>query len=295
MYNNLSELLTFSEDNGWPLWKTVLDGEMCHSGRTESEIFSKLGERYAVMRGAAEKALEKPLAIENGLIEGLASAQNAYAASGNTISGTLINTIMARALSCSETNASMGLICAAPTAGACGVLPAVLMTLSEKYALSERATLEALLVASGVGAVITQNASISGAEAGCQAECGAAASMAAAAAVYMAGGSARMSIHASSFALINCMGLICDPIAGLVQMPCAQRNASQAVSAVLSADLALAGMRCVIPADEVLEAMLRTGKQLPAQLKETALGGLAATATGKKLAKMFDPGGGGIA
>ena len=181
------------------------------------------------------------------------------------------------ALSCSEVNASMGKICAAPTAGACGILPSVLIGVGENLCLERLEILKALLTASGVGAIITKNATVSGAEGGCQAECGVAAAMAASAAVQMAGGSNEAAVHAAALALINCMGLVCDPVAGMVQAPCAQRNASQAVNAILSADLALAGMRSIVPPDEVVEAMLQVGRMLPPALRETGLGGIANT------------------
>ena len=174
-------------------------------------------------------------------------------------------------------------------AGACGILPAVLFGMREEYDLSRGELQLALLTASGVGAVITKNATVSGAEGGCQAECGVAAAMAASAAVFLANGTNEASIHAVAFALMNAMGLVCDPIAGLVQVPCAQRNASQAVNALVAADLALAGMRSVIPPDEVVEAMLKVGHMLPDALKETAQGGIAATPTGKRIAKRIFP------
>jgi L-serine dehydratase len=179
----------------------------------------------------------------------------------------------------------MGKICAAPTAGACGILPAVLISIEEKEKLPRSKALEGLLVASGIGAVIMKNATVAGAEGGCQAECGVAAAMAAAAAVHLKDGTNEMIGSAVAFALMNCMGLVCDPVAGLVQVPCAQRNASQAVNALLSADLALAGMKTLIPPDEVVEAMYRVGKLLPYQLKETALGGLAKTKTAQAITK----------
>ena len=192
--------------------------------------------------------------------------------------------MMARAISLSETNAAMGKICAAPTAGSCGILPAVLVTMEEEWNLSKRKILEGLLIASGIGAVVVKNATVAGAEGGCQAECGVAAAMAAAAVVYLAGGTCRQQAAAVSLALINVMGLVCDPIAGLVQIPCAQRNASQAVNAIVSADVALADTVCPVPADEAIEAMYRVGKQLPRELRETALGGIAESETGKRIA-----------
>ena len=279
MFDSIARLQERAKEHEMPLWQAVLETETDLTEQTEEKVFARLKERYEVMVRSAEKALDTPQPTLGGLIEGTAMAQNTYAATGG-ISGGFINKLMARALSCSEVNASMGKIVAAPTAGACGILPAVLMTVGEQYKSSERTILEALLLASGVGAVIMENATVSGAEGGCQAECGAAAAMSAAAAVYLAGGSAEQSASAVSIALMNVLGLACDPVAGLVQVPCAQRNASQAVNAVISADMALAGMRAIIPPDEMIVALLRVGRMLPTDLRETGKGGTAATPAG---------------
>lgn len=283
MYKNILELHSNAQVRGIPLHQIILENEMKLSSLTEEQVFEKLKTRYEVMFKAAHKTLEKTYPTVGSLIEGHAKDQYAYSKTDNSICGPMINLVMARALSCSEVNASMGKVCAAPTAGACGILPAVLITLSERYGSTEKQTLEALLLASGIGAVIMKNATVSGAEGGCQAECGVAAAIAAAAAVQLSGGTTEMMLNASSVALMNIMGLICDPVAGLVQVPCAQRNASQAVNALLSADLAMAGMVSIIPLDEVIEAMYRVGKMLPAQLKETSQGGIAATPTGRAI------------
>ena len=290
MYSHFDSMLSLCRERNWPLWKAVCAEETELTGQDEEAIFQRMGRRYEIMAAAATKALEAPLMGHTGrptLISGAAEAQRNYAARGETLCGPMLNRMMARALSCSEANASMGRVCAMPTAGACGIVPAVLLTLEEERGLPRRTVLEALVIASGVGAVITQNATVSGAEGGCQAECGAAAAMAAAAAVYLMGGTPEQSLTAMSHALINMMGLVCDPIAGLVQIPCAQRNASQAVNAMLSADLALAGMDCPIPPDEVLEAMYRVGKSLPTTLRETALGGIAGTRAGQAIARQI--------
>jgi len=284
MYNTIAEMLMMAGEQKVQLWEVVLENEKRLTGRNEDEIFASLKQRYQIMCRSAEKALEERLNTVGGLIEGIAMRHYAYSKE-DSICGNFMNLLMARALSGSEVNASMGQICAAPTAGACGILPAVLISVGEKYEASREIILKGLLTASGIGAVITKNATVSGAEGGCQAECGVAAAMAAAAAVQIAGGNNEMAIHACSLALIHCMGLICDPVAGLVQVPCAQRNASQAVNAVISADMALAGMECIIPADQVIEAMYKVGKALPIQLKETAMGGIAATQAGKTITK----------
>ncbi len=281
----MQELLDLAQQRQVPLWQIILENECKLSGKEEDEVFALLDKRYQVMTASASRALDERLTTAGGLIEGIASTHHHYTRQRGGICGEMINLLMARALSSSEVNAAMGKICAAPTAGACGILPAVLITMGERYTLSHRAILEGLLTASGIGAIITKNATVSGAEGGCQAECGVAAAMAAAAAAQMAGGTNQEAVNASCFALMNVMGLICDPIAGLVQVPCAQRNASQAVNALISADMALAGMQCIIPPDEMVEAMYKVGRMLPMQLKETALGGIAATPAGKDIQK----------
>ncbi len=288
MYQNIGDMLSLAESGNIPLWQVVLNNEIRISSLGEKEIFEKLDSHYEVMINSAHKALNNPMPTVLGLISGISAPQNRYAEEKGGICGRLINKAMAYALSCSEVNASMGRICAAPTAGACGILPAVIISLGEQLSLSRREQLNGLLTASGIGAVIMKNATVAGAEGGCQAECGVAAAMAAGAAVEMVGGSPRQAVNAVSFTLINCMGLVCDPVAGLVQIPCAQRNASQTVNALLSADLALAGMTLPIPADEVIDAMRRVGKQLPPALRETAQGGIAATLSGKRIAEQLE-------
>lgn len=281
MYRNYAEFLASAHEQG-SLAKAVLLDEMELSSRTEEEIYERLEGRWRVMELSAQRALNEPQDMEGQLIRGQAQKQNAYAGGGG-LAGAVANRAMALALSGSEVNASMGRICAAPTAGACGVLPAVLLAVSEALQADRRRLLEALLVAGGIGAIITQNATVSGAEGGCQAECGAAAAMAAGAAVVMAGGTDNMVGQAVSIALMNCMGLVCDPVAGLVQLPCSFRNASQAVNAIISADMALAGQNAVIPPDEAIDAMSRVGRSLPHTLKETSDGGVAASPTGQRL------------
>ena len=288
MYQNFEQLLSLCSEKKEALWQIILENECAVQNTTEKFVFTELDKRFTVMEESAAKALDKPLATAGNLISGYACRHNAYNKKTPGLCGTFINRVIALALSVSEVNASMGRICAAPTAGASGIIPAVLIALKEKYAkgtAGRKKILKALLTASGIGAVIVKNATVSGAEGGCQAECASAAGMASAAAVEFAGGTPAQSLDAFCFCFMNAMGLICDPVAGLVQVPCAQRNASQAVNALLSADMALAGMTSPIPADEVLEAMYRVGKMLPFELKETARGGIAATKTGKLLRK----------
>lgn len=281
LYHSLEQLVQQAQT--MPLPEVVLQNEAVLTERSPADVRARMRERWRVMHESAHRALEQAQTMHPALIAGQSSRQQAYAA-GSTLSGEAFNHMMAMALSASEVNASMGRICAAPTAGACGILPAVVETAAQRLHSSEEDICDALLVASGVGAVITKNATVSGAEGGCQAECGTAAAMAAAAAVHLAGGTPHQCVHAAAIALINCMGLVCDPVAGLVQMPCSFRNASQSANALASADMALAGQTSLIPPDEVVDAMYRVGKALPGALRETAEGGIAATPTGRALA-----------
>ncbi|MFV0413781.1 MAG: L-serine ammonia-lyase, iron-sulfur-dependent, subunit alpha [Oscillospiraceae bacterium] len=277
MYRNFEELFAAAEEK--PLYGVILQNEMKLTEETEPAVYRRLEARWQIMQAAAGKALRQPQTMPGNLISGQAQKQQTYA-EGAGFAGGAVNRAMALALSCSEVNASMGRICAAPTAGACGVMPAVFITAAEHTGANQPQIMNALLVAAGIGAIITKNATVSGAEGGCQAECGVAAAMAGGAAVFLAGGSNRQIGNAVSIVLMNCMGLVCDPVAGLVQMPCSFRNASQAANALISADMALAGQDPLIPPDEVVEAMYRVGKKLPYELRETALGGIAATPTG---------------
>lgn len=207
-YHNFADMLQMTEASGKALWQIVLENEMAVSGMDEETIFTHLTARFAIMGQSAERALGEALSMPGNLISGVASTQAKYAEKRGTLCGNLLNRVMAMALSCSEVNASMGKICACPTAGACGVLPAVLVGLGKERGLPERRLLEGLLTATGVGAVIAQNATVSGAEAGCQAECGAAAAMAATAAVELAGGSPEAALHAAAIVMMNAMGLL---------------------------------------------------------------------------------------
>ncbi|MDD3169342.1 MAG: L-serine ammonia-lyase, iron-sulfur-dependent, subunit alpha [Eubacteriales bacterium] len=283
MYHSCRQLLEMTEARKVPIHEIVIENEMKNSNLSRAEVIENIKKRYRIMQTSAERALEQPLSTEGGLITGIASTQYRYSKSGSTLCGRFVNTVMARALSCSEVNASMGKICAMPTAGSCGIVPAVLITIGEEYNKTEEEVIAALITASGMGTIVVENATVAGSEGGCQAECGVAAAMAAAGAVELSGGTPAMSMEAFSLALINVMGLVCDPVAGLVQIPCAQRNASQAVNALLSADMALGGAVFPIPADEVIDAMYKVGKLLPVQLRETAMGGIAATETAKDI------------
>lgn len=287
MYNTLADLVREAQETGASLPAIVLANEAALSDVPKAEIIAGMRARWQVMQRSAHTALNAPQHMTPPLIMGQAQTQEHYAQSGRTLCGAAFNHMLAMAFSASEVNAAMGRICAAPTAGACGILPAVVATAAETLGSSDDDVRGALLTAAGVGAVITKNATVSGAEGGCQAECGTAAAMAAAAVVQLAGGSAEAAVHAAAIALINCMGLVCDPVAGLVQLPCSFRNASQSANALASADMALAGQRSLIPPDEVVEAMYRVGRSLPGALRETAQGGIAAAPAARGIEKQL--------
>ena len=284
MYNSLKGMLTEVANFNGDLAELIIENEILKFETTREEVMAAMKVRREIMASSTKTAIDKSDSLKGTFISGIAKSQMSYA-SGSTLCGELINKTMARALSASEVNAAMGKICAMPTAGSCGIVPAVLESLGDVLDISEETLIKAYIVASGMGALVVENATVSGAEGGCQAECGVAAAMASAAAVYLKGGTASQSIEAFSISLINIMGLVCDPVAGLVQIPCAQRNASQAVNALLSADLALGGMKCGINADEVIESMYRVGKLMPVQHRETSLGGIAVTDSAKEFEK----------
>ncbi len=250
---------------------------------TVNEIRQKLWESFEVMDRSCRRTLTREIPSLSGLTSGSAMRLNAYQKHDDPLCGEWLIKGVAYALSCFEVNTSMGCICAAPTAGSCGILPGALIAAAEKQGAGKEKIIDALATASGIGQIIYKNATISGAEGGCQAECGSASAMAAAAIVEMRGGSVQQSFDAAATTLKNVMGLVCDPIAGLVEVPCAKRNAIGVANAMLSADLALAGIGSIVPFDEVVTAMYKVGKSLPHELRETALGGIAATKTGLRI------------
>ena len=239
------------------------------------ELDAYMHEVFSVMRDSAVKGMQKDLRSVSGLTGGNAYKLMEGVKSGATAGGSLLGRMAARALAVAECNAAMGRIVAAPTAGACGILPAVLLTLQEEYGYTDGQLVNALYVAGAFGLVIAHRASISGAQGGCQAECGSAAGMAAAAIVYLKGGSAAQSADACSFALMNLLGLVCDPVKGLVEVPCVFRNVGAISIALTAADMALSGIVCPIPCDEVIDAMRQVGDALPSSLRETGEGGCA--------------------
>lgn len=252
--------------------------------RSEEEILALMERNLVVMEQSVEEGVAGVVSV-TGLTGGDAKRMNDYLATADFLSGYLILQAVRNAIGVNEVNAKMGLVCATPTAGSAGVVPGVLMACREKLQLTRRQQLDFLFSAGAFGLVMANNASISGAEGGCQAEIGSASAMASAALVLAKGGTAEQASHAVAITLKNMMGLICDPVAGLVEVPCVKRNALGASQAFISADMALAGIQSVIPADEVVETMYRVGRQMPSIFRETAEGGLAVTPTAKRLTK----------
>mgnify|MGYP001160453720 CR=1 FL=1 len=285
MTTKASDMIQQALARGIQICEIVLEEEVRQTGLKADVLREKMKKNMEVMEQSAQKALENPQKTLGGIIGSEAKKLTGFRHQGLSICGNVINLLMARAFSTSEVNASMGKICAAPTAGSSGILPAVIITAAEVLEADEKIKINALFTAAGIGRIIATHATISGAEGGCQAECGSAAAMAAGAVVEMAGGTPEQIFHAAAIALKNIMGLICDPVAGLVESPCAKRNASGAVNAFISAEQALAGIQSVIPFDEVVEAMKFVGKAIPYEFRETALGGIAATDTGKEITK----------
>lgn len=283
MYRSGKDIIKFCSDKNIPIWKLALESEVEDTSSSESEVIKKMREVLKVMKKSSTSAVKNNRKTLGGIIGGESLKIKKRLESKDTLCGPLINKAMMKAFSTSQHNASMGKICAAPTAGSSGIIPAAVLTVMEEYDLKEEDALKGLLTSSAVGKVITVNATVSGAEGGCQAECGAAAAMASAAVVEMLGGTPVMALNAASISLKNIMGLICDPIAGLVESPCSKRNASGVVNALISAEMALSGIESVIPFDEVVEAMYRVGKDMHSDYKETAKGGIAGTPTGIKI------------
>lgn len=283
MFDSGQELLDLCSSENKSIYEITIDSEIKNTGIDKDKLFSKMKDILSIMEEAANFGLDKEIQTMGGLLDNDAMKLEKYKESKKTFSGKFVLDAAAKALSVSQVNAAMGKIVAAPTAGAAGIMPAILFSCKENYQFTEEDLIKGLFTSSAVGQIIAKNATISGAEGGCQAECGSAASMAAAALVEMAGGSPEQVLHAASFALTHIMGLICDPVAGLVEYPCALRNASGVSNAYLSADLALAGMESLIPFDEVVESMYEVGNLMPSCLKETSLGGLATTPTGESI------------
>lgn len=280
MFNNIAELVNLAETQNKKIYEIMLEQEMKATGISKEEIINKMKNNYTVMKAAIEKGMQG-VTSKSGMTGGDAKKLSEYRNSGNYLTDYTLISAICYAVATNEVNASMGLICATPTAGSSGVLPAVMFAAQEKLQVEEEVVINHLFTAGAIGYIIANNASISGAAGGCQAEVGSASAMAAAALTEMAGGTPSQAAHAMAMALKNMLGLSCDPVAGLVEVPCIKRNAAGAVNAFAAAEMALAGVESRIPWDEVISAMYRIGLSMPISLKETALGGLAVTETGK--------------
>lgn len=279
------ELIEICNEEKISICEYTIREEMDKSELSREKIVDKMRKNLHVMLNSSSYAQKNIVNSVSGLIGGDAYKIKKYADSGKSLTGDFMTRAMARAISSSEVNAAMGKIVACPTAGSCGILPAVIISAGEKLEKSEEDLINALFTASGVGIIIAKNATLAGAEGGCQAECGSAAAMASAAVVEMMGGSPEQALHAAAIVIKNILGLVCDPVAGLVEVPCAKRNIAGTVSALTTADLAMSGVKSKIPFDEVVWAMYKVGKQLPPELRETAMGGIAITPTALKLKK----------
>lgn len=278
--DSMKEIFERSARENIPFWEIILQYDMEERQVSRQASMAKMLSTWQAIQDAADSYTGTQRSV-SGLVGGDGLKMRLYARRGESIGGEFMDEVIVQAISMAESNACMRRIVAAPTAGSCGVVPAVLLPLCEREHYTQHELLEALYVASGIGAVIAYRASISGAAGGCQAEIGTASAMAAGALVSLRGGTNEQIGHAVAMALKNLMGLVCDPVAGLVEVPCVKRNVIGAVNAISAADMALAGIESRIPVDEVIDAMGEVGRRMPVEFRETALGGLAATPTGK--------------
>lgn len=271
-----SALLELCKGESLSIGQVMLRRESSVSQRSEEDLFQQMARSYEIMKQSAKGAFSPLSSPLGGLIGGESAKLNAYVQSHIPVCGPVVARAISYAMGVLEVNASMGLIVAAPTAGSSGVIPGVYLAVQEEFSLEDRDMTSALFTAGAVGYLITRNATVAGAEGGCQAEVGSACAMAAAGVVQLMGGSPSQSLDAASIAFANILGLVCDPIRGLVESPCQTRNAMGASNALISAQIALAGVKAQIPFDEMIQVMYNVGKSLPPSLRETALGGMAA-------------------
>lgn len=284
--DSMRDITAAARREGKRFWEIVLETDMANRGVSRGDSLAKMAQAWHVMREASEVYTGERRSL-SGLAGGQGKLMHDYAAQ-NPVGGEFMAQVIAEALSMGESNACMRRVVAAPTAGACGVLPAVLIPLYWRENLPEETMLEALFTASGIGAVIAYRACISGASGGCQAEIGSASAMAAGALVYLRGGTEEQLCHAVAMALKNLMGLVCDPVAGLVEVPCVKRNVVGALNALSAADMALAGIISQIPVDQVIDAMKDVGDKMDVTLRETALGGVAMSPRGQEVSERLN-------
>ncbi len=275
-YHTLNDLIKLSADNNLEIWEIIQQADMYENDRSESDSFNMMKEMYVAMKNA-DSMYDGTLRSASNKAGGDGELLHSYNESGKNICGSFMGKVMEKAIKMGESNACMRRIVAAPTAGSYGVLPAVLLSYEEDFDVAEDDMVKAMYVAAGIGKVIAENAFIAGAAGGCQAEIGSASAMAAGALAFLQGGDSSAIINAATLSLKNFLGLVCDPVAGLVEVPCIKRNSYGAVNAVTSAQLSLAGIKSAIAPDDVVDSMRRIGNQLPASLKETSCGGLAIT------------------
>ncbi|QUH26750.1 L-serine ammonia-lyase, iron-sulfur-dependent, subunit alpha [Serpentinicella alkaliphila] len=284
-FTNGKELLELCSLHNKKIHEIMLEKEMKYTGVSEDLIIIKLQESLKIMKDSITVGIKQEVKSLSGLIGGEAKKIYERNIREKSVCGPLMSKAISRSMAVLEVNSAMGKIVAAPTAGSSGIIPGVFITVSEEFGFSDDELVKALLTASAIGFIITRNATVAGAEGGCQAETGSAAAMAAGAIVELMGGTPEKALDAASFTIKNTLGLVCDPIAGLVEAPCQMRNAIGSANALISAEMALAGVKSIIPFDEVVDTMYRVGKCMPMELRETAMGGLAATPTGKRIMK----------
>ncbi|WP_053362801.1 L-serine ammonia-lyase, iron-sulfur-dependent, subunit alpha [Bacillus sp. FJAT-27251] len=282
MFRNVAELVSLAEQKQVKIAEIMIQQEVEVTGLSREEIIAKMDNNLQVMEQAVERGLQG-VKSQTGLTGGDAVLLQNYIKSGKALSGPLLLDAVSKAMATNEVNAAMGVICATPTAGSAGVVPGTLFAVKEQLNPTRQEMIEYLFTAAAFGFVIANNATVAGAAGGCQAEVGSAAGMAAASIVEMAGGTPKQAAEAMAISLKNMLGLVCDPVAGLVEVPCVKRNAMGASNALTAADMALAGITSRIPADEVIAAMYAIGQTMPSALRETGEGGLAATPTGRRL------------
>ena len=287
-FHSLEEIRMFCERKSVPFWKAVQLSDMDERGVTEEESLRMMEEMWDAMK-SAEENYDGERMSHSGLTGGAGAQMESYLEKNDSLCGEFTGRVMAEALKMAESNACMQRIVAAPTAGACGVIPAVLLTACRERKIPEEDIVKALYTAAGIGQVVAERAFIAGAAGGCQAEVGTASAMAAGALAGLCGGDAEQIIHAVAMALKNLLGLVCDPVAGLVEIPCVKRNVIGAVSALAAADMALAGIESRIPADQVIDAMKEVGESMHVSLKETGEGGIANTPAAKRIREEIFP------
>jgi L-serine dehydratase len=276
-FKNANELLALCEEKNLPVSEIMRIREI-ELGETAAEIVNKKMARVLeIMKDAAFSPIKQPVKSMGGLIGGEARKLSLHAQNNEGLCGDLLQKAITYAMATLETNASMGLIVASPTAGSAGIVPGLMLAMQEHYQFSDEKIIQALFNASAIGYLAMRNATVAGAVGGCQAEVGVASAMAASAAVELMGGTPKECTYAASTVLMNMLGLVCDPVGGLVEYPCQNRNAAGVANAIIAAEMALAGIPQLIPLDEMIQTMLTVGKKLPAELRETAMGGCAST------------------